>query len=551
MRLRDLGAARCDWKDEMKVARNETFWLRTRKVLKSRRLQTLVKGVLLVTVWIVPGYLLTSVHHSLEYDFVQNVRVAASENSRFLLPIGFGGFEFIPEHQGSEILKLMLVQLTGVQIENLQYFPIGAFLVPFIFYVLCKEVLDPTLAALLSVSIAYDPTVVFGSYHTAIYAWSRSLLLVFLFLYVKIIKGKNRQLVLLSHVVFIAAFSIYWTGPALMVIYSILINGLLLFIYLYNKDNKELKTNVLTISSSLTFVIIYLGFGEILYRYLPRIVGSVYSEEFSAATLSLYRRVLQLIGVLSPDPEVFVRYGSASTVQSVQAIRYTLMGAAVAWFLAVSVWRWLEKRKPSISLETRALFLISILGMLLTHTLLYATYGHASTRYLALLGPLICVLALQQSGISRRLTAGAAIVLAVLACVSFAMAYQRVSERSDWETIRAAKEWLEKYTSEETVMTNVGTYAMLAMELARDGRTLDYSCFTVDQYNAIINRPEDGEEIEPISGYVVIDKKVTDHELCPGFRYYEPFSQYLDEIAENPAFDAVYDNGGLLILRPQ
>ncbi len=535
----------------MKVARNETFWLRTRKVLKSRRLQTLVKGVLLVTVWIVPGYLLTSVHHSLEYDFVQNVRVAASENSRFLLPIGFGGFEFIPEHQGSEILKLMLVQLTGVQIENLQYFPIGAFLVPFIFYVLCKEVLDPTLAALLSVSIAYDPTVVFGSYHTAIYAWSRSLLLVFLFLYVKIIKGKNRQLVLLSHVVFIAAFSIYWTGPALMVIYSILINGLLLFIYLYNKDNKELKTNVLTISSSLTFVIIYLGFGEILYRYLPRIVGSVYSEEFSAATLSLYRRVLQLIGVLSPDPEVFVRYGSASTVQSVQAIRYTLMGAAVAWFLAVSVWRWLEKRKPSISLETRALFLISILGMLLTHTLLYATYGHASTRYLALLGPLICVLALQQSGISRRLTAGAAIVLAVLACVSFAMAYQRVSERSDWETIRAAKEWLEKYTSEETVMTNVGTYAMLAMELARDGRTLDYSCFTVDQYNAIINRPEDGEEIEPISGYVVIDKKVTDHELCPGFRYYEPFSQYLDEIAENPAFDAVYDNGGLLILRPQ
>ena len=100
-------------------------------------------------------------------------------------------------------------------------------------------------------------------------------------------------------------------------------------------------------------------------------------------------------------------------------------------------------------------------------------------------------------------------------------------------------------------MTNVGTYAMLAMELARDGRVLDYSCFTVDQYNAIINLPEAGEEFETISGYVIIDKNVTDHELCPGFRYYEPFSHYLDEIVDNPAFDAVYDNGGLLILRPQ
>jgi hypothetical protein len=535
----------------MKTARHKTFWVRTREILKNRRLQAFVKGALLMTVWMVPGYLLTSVHHSLEYDFVQNVRVAASQDGNFLLPLSFGGFEFIPEHQGSEILKLVLVKLTGVAIEDLQYFPVGALLVPWSFYILCKELLDPTIAALLSISVALDPTIVFGSYHTAIYAWSRILLLAFLFLYVKIVKGKNQSLVILTHIVFIAAFSIYWTGPALMVIYSFLINGLLLIVYFYNRDQKELKTNVLTISSSLTFVIIYLGFGEILYRYLPRIVGSVYSEEFSTATLSLYRRVLQLIGVLSPDPEVFVRYGSDSAVQTVQVIRYGLMGAAVAWLLLLTVRRWFKNRRIAISLEPNAIVLISIIGMLLTHTLLYAAYGHASTRYLALLGPMICGLALKQSQARRWIKIGAASALGILACVGFSLAFQRVSERSDWDTIRAGKDWLESNAKGELIASNVGTYAMLAMELARDGESLDYSCFTVAQYDSVINQLDEEEEFKPLTGYVVIDKNVSDHELCPGFRYYEPFSHYLEEIAENTSFDAVYDNGGLLILRPR
>lgn len=535
----------------MKAARHETFWLGALKFLKSRQLQTLVKGVLLVTVWIVPGYLLTSVHHSLEYDFVQNVRVAASQDGKFLLPLNFGGFEFIPEHQGGEILKLVLVKLTGVDIEYLQYFPVGAILVPLSFYILCKELLDPTIAALLSISVAFDPTVVFGSYHTAIYAWSRTLLLVFLYLYVKIIRGKNRQLVLLSHIVFVAAFSIYWTGPALMVIYSLLINGLLLFVYITRKKKEITGPNALTISSSVTFVIVYLGFGEILYRYLPRIIGSVDSAEFSSATLSLYRRVLQLIGVLSPDPEVFVRYGSDSAVQTVQVVRYGLMGAAVAWLLLLTARRWIKGRQISISLEPNAVVLIATIGMLLTHTLLYAAYGHASTRYLALLGPMICGLALQQSQVRRRIKISAAVALGVLACVGFGLAFQRVSERSDWDTIRAGRDWLEMNVDGDAIIANVGTYAMLAMELARDGEVMDYDCFTESQYNAVINRLESGEEVEEITGYIVIDKNVSDHELCPGFRYYEPFSHYLDEIPENPAFDAIYDNGGLLILRPR
>jgi hypothetical protein len=551
MRLRDFRKARCDWSDEMKAARNQTLWVRAREILENRRLRTLVGGVLLVAVWMVPGYLLASVHHSLEYDFVQNVRVAASQDSNFLLPLNFGGFEFIPEHQGSEILKLVLVKLTGVDIEDLQYFPVGAFLVPLSFYILSKELLNPTIAALLSISVALDPTIVFGSYHTAIYAWSRILLLAFLFLYVKIVKGKNQPLVILTHIVFIAAFSIYWTGPALMVIYSILINGLLLFVYLYNKDKKGLKTNVLTISSSLTFVIIYLGFGEILYRYLPRIVGSVYSEEFSTATLSLYRRVLQLIGVSSPDPEVFVRYGSDSAVQTVQVVRYALMGVAVAWLLLLTARRWFKNRHISVSLEPDAIVLISVIGMLLTHTLLYAAYGHASTRYLALLGPMICGLALKQSQARKWIKVGAAVALGVLACVGFSLAFQRVSERSDWDIIRAGKDWLESNAEGEFINSNVGTYAMLAMELARDGEPLDYNCFTIPQYDSVINRLDDEEEFKPLEGYVVIDKNVTDHELCPGFRYYEPFSHYLEEISENTAFDAVYDNGGLLILRPR
>src|SRR4030042_7208526 len=185
-------------------------------------------GTALIVIWILPGYLLSEREYSLEYDYIQNVRVAASLEENILLPLNFGGFNFIPEHQGSEILRLILCKVSGLPIEDLQILPIGAFLVPLIFFVLCRECFGKWIAALLSISVAFDPTIVMSSYHTTIYAWSRPMLLMFVYLYVKILDRRTPALLLLAILLFISLYSIYWTDPALMVVFALIVNIIIL-----------------------------------------------------------------------------------------------------------------------------------------------------------------------------------------------------------------------------------------------------------------------------------------------------------------------------------
>ena len=77
-----------------------------------------------------------------------------------------------------------------------------------------------------------------------------------------------------------------------------------------------------------------------------------------------------------------------------------------------------------------------------------------------------------------------------------------------------------------------------------------YDCYGDAEYAALIGeKAGDSESLEP-DGYVTIDRKITDHELCPGFSYFEPLSSYLDEMDLNVNLDPIYDNGTIRILLP-
>jgi hypothetical protein len=507
-------------------------------------------GLLLVTIWVLPGFLLSSSDYSLEYDYIQNVRIAASLNKDYLIPLDFGGFNFIPEHQGSELLRLILGKVCGLSVQELQSLPIGAILVPLAFYIVCRQFLNPKVAALLSVSVAFDPTVVFSSYHTSIYAWSRPLLLTFVLLYSMILQKKTPGLVILSIMVFTTLFTIYWTGSALMISFTFLVNVLLATAWVTSVRRGASAPSALTISNAIAFLVIYLGFGEFAYNLLPSIIGQGASGQLGSAFFSLTQRVLQLIGLAPPEETVYATYGGTSPTLTIQVFRYLLMSFPVIWLLIKGVIKATATRKIILSQNPTSLVLWSLVGTVLSHTLLYSSYGHASTRYVALLGPLIAAMALAMCTTSDRIRVGFATVLGLLACANFAIAYPQVPQHASWAEIRPAATWFLEKAEQKILISNVGTYGMFAVESAPNAIPPMYTCYSDTEYASVINAEDEASQSQEPRGYIVIDKKVTSHEICPGFLYFEPLSGQLDQINHNTNINSIYDNGSIRILAP-
>jgi hypothetical protein len=507
-------------------------------------------ALLLLFVWVLPGLLLSANSYSLEYDYIQNVRVAASLDKDYLLPLDFSGFNFIPEHQGSELLRLILCKVSGLSIQELQFLPLGAILVPLTFYVLCREFLGSRVAALLSVSVAFDPTVVFTSYHTAIYAWSRPLLITFVFLYTRILKRKTPPLILLSILVFIGLFTLYWTGSALMISFSFLVNILVMISWRASEQRNTSAWRVLTLSNAVAFLVIYLGFGEFVYHLLPSVLGQEAGGKFGPAFFSLTQRLLQLIGLAPPEQVVDTTYSGASLHQTIQVFRYLLIIFPVIWVVTRGVRSVIVTRKMRLSFDVASLVLWSLVGVLLSHTFLYSSYGHASTRYIALLGPLVAAIALDKCRVTDRVELAFAAILGLLACVSFAIASPQTRDRASWAEIKPATVWFLENAGQEILVSNVGTFGMFAMESVPQAVPPTYVCYLPAEYASVIGVDDELGQLQEIRGYVVIDKQITSSEICPGFRYFDPLSSHLDQIDRNINLDPVYDNGGIRMLAP-
>jgi hypothetical protein len=503
----------------------------------------------LLPVWVLPGILLSRIDYTLEYDYIQNVRVAASMNYDFLLPLNFSGFNFFPEHQGSELIKLMLSKVTGITVQQLQVFPLGSLLLPLAFYFLCREYTDHWIAALLSISIAYDPTVVLGSYHTTVYSWSHPLLILMLFLYIKILRKKTSAIVLLIMLVFISLFSIYWTESALIISFTVFINLQIILPWFWRTRNRAPLPKTQTLSMAAAFLVVYLFFGEFIYHLIPNFIGQEVGGQFGSAIISLSKRILQLVGLIQPDEAVYATYGGASSFLVIQLIRYGIIILPVAWLVVVNVRNLLARRPGHWGKDIAHQIIWTLVAVLIFHTLIYSSYGHASTRYVALLGPLIALMALDIWRVGNRLKGLYAALIGALACIGFFLSLPQAPQHATWDEVRPAVDWFVAKSETQQMLTNVGLYGMFAMESSSQKLLPKYECFSEDSYNRVIDLPGEGQPLDP-GYYLVVDKRVNTHEMCPGFHYFEPLSGHLPQVDSNRSLQSIYDNGFIWILKP-
>jgi hypothetical protein len=504
----------------------------------------------IIVCWLIPGYLLMRSDYALGYDYIQNIRVAASANSPALLPAQISGLSSPTEHQGGEVIKLLMIRATGIPVEDLLIFPLGALLVPLAFFLLCRECLDWRLAALLSLSVAFDPTVSFSSYHTTIYTWSRPLFLMVFWLFLKLLKNKSPELVFLAFMTFVSLFLVYWTEPSLIVIFAICLNVLIVLVWMVLEQRRTPIPRSLSPSIALAFLVINLGLGEFIYGILPRIFGQNTGSQFGTAIYSLYQRVLIMLGILKPTIEVFSTYGESSPILTIQVFRYGLILLPILWLGIADLRRVGRKEHPLSGQHSELLVLWAIVGMLVFHTLLYSSYGHASTRYLALVGPFVGVLAADRINLPRLGKWTLASLLSLLAIISFFLEYPQTRQHSNWEDIRPPVAWLMQNSDTKMVLTNVGMFGMSAMATAETGVFLKFECYTDESYQAVLGQADPKTEQIDQRVYVVIDRQETNQEMCPGFKFFEPLSRFIPLVESNPTLNAVYDNGSIWILHP-
>jgi hypothetical protein len=515
-----------------------------------RRYENYFLGAALIVLWTLPGYLLSIREYSLEYDYIQNVRVAASLDQNTLLPLNFGGFNFIPEHQGSEILRLILCKVSGLPIQDLQILPIGAFLVPLMFFVLGRELFGKWIAALLSISIAYDPTIVMSSYHTTIYAWSRPMLLMFIYLYVKILGRRTPELILLAIILFISVYSIYWTDPALMVVFAVFVNLIILVPRLLFRRGEQAGPRSTTLYIATAFTVIYLGFGEFAYNLLPSMLSKYAGGQFGTAVFSLYQRVLQLVGIAQPAEEVFSTYGESSPILTVQLVRYLLMILPVVLLVVKEAREIRKTRRITPGYDPQRIIMWALVAVLLFHTFLYSSYGHPSTRYVAIFGPLIAMIALDRFGGARGKAWILPSLLGAMACLNFIIEFPVNPIHSNFAEVEPAAIWFLERSEQPRITSNVGTYGMFSLMIASRADLPVFTCYSDSVYAALTDPTQRAGQLDALGGYIILDRKVSSHEMCPGFKFFEPLSKYLDAVSGYPGLEWIYDNGSIWIMKP-
>jgi len=514
-----------------------------------KTLLSLLLEPLAFLIWLLPSFLLSQSEYANEFTFIPLVRVAASKDTSQLLPLSFSGFNFIPEHQGGELITLVLQRVTGLSLQELLFIPIGGALIPIVFYALCRKLAIPrVVAALVTLSIAVDPTVVMTSYSISLYAWTRILLIVFLLLYFITGSHKTINLVTALFLVFAGTYIMYWTDPVLMITFSVIINILIIGFAIIRKRDPASRKRTLTLSASLVFIVTYLGFGSMFYWILSKVVNA---GGITTSTSSLQARVQQLLGLAKTDLLAHGVIASPSTVSAVQAIRYLLMAAPIGFLLAKEVGKFLRTHKIHSSEEdTASLFLWSLVGVILVHATIYSIYGHLSTRYFALLGPLMAMIALRKLGVSDRFSCLFALVLVALTIPAFNILYRQTTDNAAFPEVESAASWLNRNSREYSLLSDLGIYGMFAMESVVDGSIPQYVAYSSSRFEGVVESAGDNLNRYHSYGFVVVDKLSKKPTFSTGWGYYEPLSLYLNEINANEDLNAVYDNGAIRIFVP-
>lgn len=513
--------------------------------------------ILLALACIIPAVLL-STHEYTDGFYTSAVvpRITMSLNADTLVTTDIPGFYFLPQYAGLDVILLLIAKICGLSAQQLQFLPIGGIILPLLYFALAKKLFGSNLiASLIALFAAYDPTIAVKCYSTYSAAWTFPLFIAFIILYVRILKqeGKIGE-ILLMLLVFIAISRLNWSLPVFVIVLSVFISLILLIRLVIGRQREA--SNQAIFSLTLTFIVIYLIWDTTLYgSYLPAMVSGA-GREIGVFNFEMMLEQLGLMRISAPLPYSYPPPISP-LVHQLFAIRYIVISLPVAAYVLVKIKEVITKRRLKLgNIDVHSIVIWSFIGLFLWHIISYAAYGRISLATIAFFFPFVAIACLGKLKARSWLKLAVPIILVLLALLSFVFYLQDTTPQVRYSDTDPSAGWLAGNCEQQPkivgcfditskYVANGVSYGVLFAQYWPDSDT--YAQLIEPEFTLSRN-----DYLKENYDYVVLDEKFNHlPSLSAGWQFFEPLSNYLDEISRNINLSKVYNDGTIWICRPR
>lgn len=450
-------------------------------------------------------------------------------------------------HASYDLIMFSLSSVFGLDLEILPFIPIGTLIVPLIIYIVAKRFTNSYLLSVgVAAYVALDFTLVSEHYGTFAYAWTRTLFILFILLFIQYSRSRKIEFVPLILILFISTFFLHPTYLVWMIIFSIGFN-VLTTINLSLGRTTSFKT---TYHIVLSFFIIFLTFNKIFYNaFLIKIIESDISLISSMFTTIIW----SFLGhgtVLEPfeiPPLPFSVYSGYASL-----FRTFFIGLCIVIFFITFLLTYRNMRKKSKGKEQWNDTLITSLSMIIIgigHTLGYAMYGHISFRYITFCFPFITTLYISKISGKRILKLAYISILLIIVCsilLSFVDVYYNQREKvinEDHIQIEEGSEWVLEYNKDFKVYSSTTIEHQMSFEAISNGRNYSWDPIESDTYGQIAG----GNSSDITDNSLIIFNKRTT--IYSGWQLFEPYEKNEMMINQNSNLLKVYETSDYVIYK--
>ncbi len=492
----------------------------------------------------------------LYYDVAFVKQVQMGQASMTIPATGpFASLAYVP---GREMLMVQLASMMGIAPETLQFLPVGAVLVSVALYMLSRRLLgSPYIAFLLVVYLSTNLSHASALYSVFAYALALPIVLAVMLMSRRLFERKDPRDVLLLALLFMGVHSIHYTMATWLITFLLGAN-LLIWLQgrLAGRVGVPLRVPLLKAAPYLLLAIavFFIAFNEAVYKsFLPLISGHTLDS-----AVQRFLSYLSFTPVTEQSPYRFTRSG-LPTLASTLALGIILIPVAVG--LAGDVVRLFKRAASFVADRDLALLWgIAVLGIIDAAS--YAIRGSVSTKSFSLLFPILAVACAKRWGrpvvmyaLALLLVAGSLVKIGVFYANSYVISPDPIA--SDYTATRTSARWMQEHLAgpgagakaQFTMLADLNLYGKYLVDSVGRPATPVEQGFTEDRYEQVIGRAG-GRLWQDPPDIVAVDRASTEPVISFVFLLFRPLQDYSDLIRANPALDLVYDDGSILLGRP-
>ncbi|MGD2049849.1 MAG: hypothetical protein PVH03_10145 [Chloroflexota bacterium] len=445
-----------------------------------------------------------------------------------------------PEHIGGELLHVAWIQAVGWPLESIGLLPVGSLLLVIAYYAAARNITPSfwSAAAITMFAGWYYPNL-YAQYATHLYALTNILFLSFLILLLSWIRKRTPSLSVAIALLFVATFLHYHTTPLWM------IGALVSAVAMVRLARRYGDSSFPRASWSLPLfcLVLFLAFDTVVYGDgLARVRAAVEEE---ALIQSIAGKVISPL--MGNQTDMMAPYQMAPINPRMATISTLLvlliLTFPVGAWCATKLARAVKSRKLAVLIADPVdIFIWIVIFTALTHLFFYSLYGALSFRVVPIVFPLLLPL------VSREFTSAKAIeqilvtglvLFAILGFFSFASTFRPEMVASEAGLVTKLLE------PKSDLLVDAGVFGSLALNAAEDGQVFDLIWLESGRYASVISP---AAQDTPVFDYVVADtlgKPLT----SSGWRFFEPWTDHLAEIARNRELSLIYSSQNLQLFQ--